>query len=110
MGFANTFPREQQSCSVRLYEVPKEGNPTLLRSIEQVSSICTIKSFLCLKLLFNIKLNSERRVWKKFVKKNKEVGQLRQELNVIMDYPVCWVANLFLSILNCSILAYTNIE
>ena len=60
--------------------MPKEGNPTLLRSIEQVSSICTIKSFLCLKVLFNIKLNSERRVWKKFVKKNKGAGQLRQEL------------------------------
>ena len=37
----------------------------------------------------NIKLNFERRVWKKIVKNNKERGQWRPELNVKMDYPVC---------------------
>ena len=49
-------------------------------------------------------------MWKQFVKKNKGAGHWRPELKVIMDYSVCWVANLFLSILNCSKLAYTNIE
>ena len=48
----------------------------------------TIKFILCLKQLFNIKLNSERRVWKQFVKKNNGAGQWREELNVTMYYPV----------------------
>ena len=47
LGFAPTFHRERQSCSVRLYKVPKGRNPTLLRPIEQVSTMCTYR------ILFN---------------------------------------------------------
>ena len=69
LGFANTCHRERQSYSVRLYEKTKVCNPIFHRPIEQVSSICTIKSFSLLDQLFNIKLNLKHRVWKKFVKK-----------------------------------------
>jgi len=69
LDFARTLHRERRSCSVRLYEVSKGCNPTLLRPIEQVSSICTIKSFSSFDQLFNSKLNFKCRVLKKFMKK-----------------------------------------
>ena len=47
LDFAHTLHRERRSCSVRLYEVSKGCNPTLLRPIEQVSTMCTYR------ILFN---------------------------------------------------------
>ena len=41
LGFAHTLLGERQSYSVRLHEVPTVCNPTLLRPIEQVSTMCT---------------------------------------------------------------------
>ena len=102
LDFALTFHGERQSCSVRLHEVPTGRNPTLNRPIEQVSTICTIKSFLFLDQLLNMKLNFLRRVWKQFVKKNKGAGQGKSELDIRMDFSVCWVATNSLSNINCS--------
>ena len=54
----------------------------------------------------NIKLNFERRVWKKIMKNNKGRGQWRPELNVNMDYLVCSFIKICLVkyiIPNCSI-------
>jgi len=65
-----------------------QRNPTLHRPIEQVSTICTIKSFSFLDQLFNIKLNFRRMVWKQFVIKNKGAGQWKEELDVKMSFPV----------------------
>ena len=103
LEFTCTLHGERQSCSVRLYKVPKGCNPTLHRPTEQVSTIYTIKSFSFLDQLFNVKLNFMCKVWKEFVKKNKGAGQWKSELNIIMDFPVCWVGNIFLSNLNCSV-------
>ena len=100
LNFARNLHGERQSYSVRLHEVPTVCNPTLHRPIEQVSTICTIKSFSFLDQLFNVKLNFMRKVWKEFVKKNKGAGQWKSELNIIMDFPICWVGNIFLSNLN----------
>ena len=52
LGFARILHGERQSCSVRLDEVPTISNPTLSRPIEQVSILCTIKSY-----LFNFYMN-----------------------------------------------------
>jgi len=41
LGFAHNLHGERQSYSVRLHEVPTVCNPTLLRPIEQVSTMCT---------------------------------------------------------------------
>ena len=90
MDFARTLHGERQSCSVQLHEVPKGRNPTLPRPIEYVSTICTIKFFSFFDQLFNIKLKFLRRVWKQFVKKNKGAGQVKSELNVRIDFPVCF--------------------
>ena len=59
---------------------------------------------LCLILhqLFNIQVNFLHRVWKQFVKKNKGVGAGKTQLDVRMDFPVCWVAPNSLSNINCS--------
>ena len=90
LGFAHNLHGERQSCSVQLHEVPKGRNPTLPRPIEQVSTMCTIESFSFLHQLFNIKVNFLCRVWKQFVKKNKGAGQVKSELNVRIDFPVCF--------------------
>jgi len=74
---------------------PKETIQHFLDPLNRYVQFAQSKSFLCLKQLFSIKLNSKHRVWKQFVKKNKGASQWRQELNVIMDYPVGWVAYLF---------------
>ena len=102
LDFARNLHGEWQSYSVRLHEVPTCCNPTLHRPIEQVSTMCTIESFSFLHQLFNIKVNFLRRVWKQFVKKNKGVGQGKTQLDVRMNFPVCWFATISLSNINCS--------
>jgi len=54
LDFARTLCGEWQTCGVRLYEEQKGRNPTHHRVIEQVSSICTIKSFSFLDQILNI--------------------------------------------------------
>ena len=94
LDFDRTLHGERQT-SVRLSEEAKGGNPTHHRPIEQLSLICTIKSFLFLDQL-NIKHIFDCRVWIKFVKRNKGSIEWKNKLNVRMDFLGCGAANIFL--------------
>ena len=43
LGFAHNLHGERQSYSVRLHEVPTVCNPTHLKPIEQISTMCTYR-------------------------------------------------------------------